>query len=182
GPVDVLVNNAGIPAGFVPTPFRDLPVAEWDKFIRLNLYGVLYCTKAVVDGMCERGWGRLVTISSDAARVGLPSGIALYGAGKAGAVGFSRHLAMELQGTGVTGAGGGLGREYARLLAARGAAVVVNDLGGDTHGSAGTPAVAEAAAEELRAAGSAAVANSDSVATPEGAATIIRAALDVFGR
>jgi len=102
GPVDVLVNNAGIPPGFVPTPFRDLPVAEWDKFIRLNLYGILYGTKAVVDGMCERGWGRIVTISSDAARVGLPSGIALYGAGKAGAVGFSRHLAMELQGSGVT--------------------------------------------------------------------------------
>jgi 3-oxoacyl-[acyl-carrier protein] reductase len=103
GPVDVLVNNAGIPAdGFVPRPFRDMPVEDWDKFIRLNLYGVLHGCKAVVNGMCERGWGRIVTVSSEGGRVGLPSGISLYGAGKAGALGFSRHLAAELIGTGVT--------------------------------------------------------------------------------
>ena len=52
--------------------------------------------------MCERGWGRIITISSEGGRVGLPSGISLYGAGKAGALGFSRHLATELIGTGVT--------------------------------------------------------------------------------
>jgi len=103
GPVDVLVNNAGVPAeGFVPRKFRDTPVEDWDKFIRLNLYGVLHGCKAVLDGMCERGWGRIITISSEGGRVGLPSGISLYGAGKAGALGFSRHLAIELIGTGVT--------------------------------------------------------------------------------
>jgi NAD(P)-dependent dehydrogenase (short-subunit alcohol dehydrogenase family) len=103
GPVDVLVNNAGVPAeGFVPRSFRDTPVEDWDKFIRLNLYGVLHGCKAVLDGMCERGWGRIITISSEGGRVGLPSGISLYGAGKAGALGFSRHLATELIGTGVT--------------------------------------------------------------------------------
>jgi len=103
GPVDVLVNNAGIPAdGFTLRSFRDMPVEDWDKFIRLNLYGVLHCTKATVDGMCERGWGRIVTVSSEAGRMGLPTGVSLYGAGKAAAIGFSRHLALELVGTGVT--------------------------------------------------------------------------------
>lgn len=103
GPVDILVNNAGIPAdGFVPRPFREMPVADWDRFMRLNLYGVLHGVKATVDGMCDRGWGRIVTVSSEAGRMGLPSGISLYGASKAAAIGFSRHLALELLGTGVT--------------------------------------------------------------------------------
>jgi NAD(P)-dependent dehydrogenase (short-subunit alcohol dehydrogenase family) len=103
GPVDVLVNNAGIPAdGFVPRPFRAMPVADWDRFVRLNLYGVLHGVKATVEGMCERGWGRIVTVSSEAGRMGLPIGISLYGASKAAAMGFSRHLAVELLGTGVT--------------------------------------------------------------------------------
>lgn len=103
GPVDILVNNAGIPAdGFVPRPFRAMPVSEWDRFVRLNLYGVLHGVKATVDGMCDRGWGRIVTVSSEAGRMGLPSGISLYGASKAAAIGFSRHLALELLNTGVT--------------------------------------------------------------------------------
>jgi NAD(P)-dependent dehydrogenase (short-subunit alcohol dehydrogenase family) len=103
GPVDVLVNNAGIPAeGFVPRRFRDMPVEDWDRFVQLNLYGVLHCTKTTVEGMCERGWGRIVTVSSEAGRTGLPTGISLYGASKAAAIGFSRHLALELVDTGVT--------------------------------------------------------------------------------
>jgi NAD(P)-dependent dehydrogenase (short-subunit alcohol dehydrogenase family) len=86
GPVEVLVNNAGIPAdGFVPRPFRDMPIEDWDRFVRLNLYGVLHCTKTTVDGMCARGWGRIVTVSSEAGRMGLPTGISLYGASKAAA-------------------------------------------------------------------------------------------------
>jgi NAD(P)-dependent dehydrogenase (short-subunit alcohol dehydrogenase family) len=103
GPVDVLVNNAGIPAdGFTLRAFRDMPVEDWDRFVRLNLYGVLHCAKATVEGMCERGWGRIVTVSSEAGRTGLPTGVSLYGASKAAAIGFSRHLALELVGTGVT--------------------------------------------------------------------------------
>jgi 2-hydroxycyclohexanecarboxyl-CoA dehydrogenase len=103
GPVDVLVNNAGIPAdGFVPRTFREMPPEDWDKFLRLNVYGVLNGCKAVVDGMCERGFGRIITVSSEGGRIGMPTGISLYGAGKAGALGFSRHLAAELVDTGVT--------------------------------------------------------------------------------
>jgi NAD(P)-dependent dehydrogenase (short-subunit alcohol dehydrogenase family) len=103
GPVDVLVNNAGVPAdGFVPRPFREMAPEDWARFIDLNLYGVLNCAKAVLDGMCDRGWGRVVTVSSEAGRMGMPTGISLYGTGKAGALGFSRHLAAELVATGVT--------------------------------------------------------------------------------
>jgi 3-oxoacyl-[acyl-carrier protein] reductase len=102
GPIDILVNNAGVPTDMVMVPFRRMPESEWDRFIALNLYAVLRCTRAVIDGMCERGWGRIVTISSEAGRMGLPSGLSLYGAAKAGAVGFTHHLAHEVGKYGVT--------------------------------------------------------------------------------
>ena len=103
GPVDILVNNAGIPAaGLAMARFRELAVGEWDAIFRLNLYGVMHSVKAVIDGMCDRGWGRIVTISSEAGRHGLPSGLSIYGAAKAGAVGFTRHLAHEVGRYGVT--------------------------------------------------------------------------------
>jgi 3-oxoacyl-[acyl-carrier protein] reductase len=103
GPVDVLVNNAGIPtAGFPQTTFAESDPALWRRFVDLNLYGVLHCTHAVVGGMCERGRGRVVTISSEAGRLGLGIGVSLYGAAKAGAVGLMRHLAVEVAPFGVT--------------------------------------------------------------------------------
>jgi NAD(P)-dependent dehydrogenase (short-subunit alcohol dehydrogenase family) len=103
GPVDVLVNNAGIPAdGMQLKPFRAMDSSEWRAFVDLNLYGVLHCTRAVLDGMCERRFGRIVTISSEAGRVGIPIGVSIYGAAKAGAVAFTRHLAMEVGPFGVT--------------------------------------------------------------------------------
>jgi 3-oxoacyl-[acyl-carrier protein] reductase len=111
GPVDILVSNAGVPAdGFPLRSFRDMKPAEWDRFIALNLYGLLHCCLAVVDGMCERGWGRIVMVSSEAARQGLASGISIYGAAKAGAVGFIRHLAAEVGPLGVTANAVSLGR------------------------------------------------------------------------
>ncbi len=102
GPVDILVNNAGVPSGMATVPFRDTDEAHWHRYIDLNLYGVIHCAKAVVDGMCERGFGRVVTISSGAGQTGLPIGVASYGAGKGGGLAFMRHLAIELAGTGVT--------------------------------------------------------------------------------
>jgi len=103
GPVDVLVNNAGIPAdGFELRKFLDWPPQDWDRFIRLNLYGVLNGVYALAPGMCERGFGRIITISSDAGRIGVGFGVSVYGAAKAGAVGISRHLAVELGPSGVT--------------------------------------------------------------------------------
>ena len=102
GPVDVLVNNAGVPDGMGLTRFRDYDPAQWATMIDLNLYGVLHCARAVVDDMCARGWGRIITISSGAGQVGLPIGVSLYGAGKGGAIAFMRHLAIELARSGVT--------------------------------------------------------------------------------
>jgi 3-oxoacyl-[acyl-carrier protein] reductase len=102
GPVDILVNNAGVPEGMSVAPFREMPLHAWKAFVDLNLYGVLHCTRAVLDGMCARGFGRLVTISSGAGQVGLPLGVSIYGAGKGGAIAFMRHVAMEVAGTGVT--------------------------------------------------------------------------------
>jgi 3-oxoacyl-[acyl-carrier protein] reductase len=102
GPVDILVNNAGVPDGMGLSPFREQDPAAWSRQIDLNLYGVLHCAHAVIDGMCERGFGRVVTISSGAGQVGLPIGVSLYGAGKGGAIAFMRHLALELARSGVT--------------------------------------------------------------------------------
>jgi NAD(P)-dependent dehydrogenase (short-subunit alcohol dehydrogenase family) len=82
----------------------------------------------------------------------------------------------------VTGAGGGLGRQHALLLAARGARVVVNDLGGARDGSGAGTSMADAVVQEIADAGGEAVACYDSVATEEGGAAIVRAAVDAFGR
>ena len=98
-----MVNNAGIPPGGVNVaPFRHIPMDDWQKHFDVNLYAVLYTTKAVIDGMCERGWGRIVTVSSDAGRVGMGQGLSIYGAAKAGAVAFGRNLAHEVGKYGVT--------------------------------------------------------------------------------
>src|SRR5688500_12310724 len=92
-------------------------------------------------------------------------------------LGFDGRVAI------VTGAGGGLGREHALLLAARGARVVVNDLGGGLHGEGGgDPSVAEAVAKEIEAAGGVAVADPNTVATAAGGEAIVQTALDAFGQ
>jgi NAD(P)-dependent dehydrogenase (short-subunit alcohol dehydrogenase family) len=82
----------------------------------------------------------------------------------------------------VTGAGGGLGRTYALDLAARGAAVVVNDLGGSVNGEGGDHTAAQKVVDEITAKGGSAVPNFDSVATPEGGENIVKTAVDAFGK
>lgn len=82
----------------------------------------------------------------------------------------------------VTGAGRGLGRRYALELARRGAAVVVNDLGGTTRGEGADPRVADEVVAEIQRDGGVAAPSYDSVATPEGGAAIVHTALDRFGR
>jgi len=82
----------------------------------------------------------------------------------------------------VTGAGGGLGREHALLLAERGASVVINDLGGSVHGGGAEHAPADRVVEEITAAGGKAVANYHSVATPEGGKAIVASTVEAFGR
>ena len=97
GSVDILVNNAGNAGaeGFAGrAKFSETEPADWEAFIRVNLYGVLHCTRAVLPGMVSKKWGRILTIVSDAGRAGDPGG-AVYGAAKAGAAGLTRSVALE---------------------------------------------------------------------------------------
>ena len=82
----------------------------------------------------------------------------------------------------ITGAGGGLGRQHAILLAKRGALVVVNDLGGSIDGSGTDASAAQKVVDEIKAAGGEAVADHNSVATPEGGAAIVKTAVDAYGK
>ncbi len=102
-PVDILVNNAGN-AGVDPVRlalFVDTDPADWEPYIRINLYGVLYCSRAALPAMIDRQWGRIVTIVSESARSG-ESHIAAYSAAKAGAAGLGRSLAREVARNGIT--------------------------------------------------------------------------------
>jgi NAD(P)-dependent dehydrogenase (short-subunit alcohol dehydrogenase family) len=82
----------------------------------------------------------------------------------------------------ITGAGGGLGKSHALLLASRGAAIVVNDLGGNPDGTGSGQTMAEITVKEIEQAGGRAIPNYDSVSTPEGGKAIVQAALDEYGR
>jgi NAD(P)-dependent dehydrogenase (short-subunit alcohol dehydrogenase family) len=82
----------------------------------------------------------------------------------------------------ITGAGGGLGRQHALMFAARGARVVINDLGGSVDGTGANVGAAQKVVDEIAALGGEAVADTNSVATPEGGAAIVKSAIDAFGR
>jgi NAD(P)-dependent dehydrogenase (short-subunit alcohol dehydrogenase family) len=82
----------------------------------------------------------------------------------------------------ITGAGGGLGRQHALLMAKRGALIVVNDLGGSVDGTGANASAAQLVVDEIKAAGGEAVADHNSVATPEGGEAIVQTAIDTFGR
>lgn len=98
GTVDILVNCAGVD---VVMPFLDTDEDLWDSLIAVNLYGPLRTTKAFLPGMVERGWGRIVNISSDAGRVG-SSGEGVYSACKGGQIAFTKTIAREVARSGVT--------------------------------------------------------------------------------
>jgi 2-hydroxycyclohexanecarboxyl-CoA dehydrogenase len=92
GPIDILVNNAGWDK---LEPFVASTPETWDRVIAINFRGVLNCCKAVIPGMQARGGGKIVSISSDAGRVG-STGEAVYSGCKAGIIAFSKTLAREL--------------------------------------------------------------------------------------
>jgi 2-hydroxycyclohexanecarboxyl-CoA dehydrogenase len=92
GPIDILVNNAGWD---VLMPFVETTPDLWDKVISINYCGVLNCCKAIAPRMQARGSGKIISISSDAGRVG-SSGEAVYAGCKAAIIGFSKTLAREL--------------------------------------------------------------------------------------
>lgn len=107
GPVDILVNNAG--SGVMAwsagdtrlVTFAETDPREWEPVMRVNLTGVLYVTHAYLPDMIDRGWGRILTMVSDAGRKGERLQV-VYGAAKAAAMGFTRGLAAELGRQGVT--------------------------------------------------------------------------------
>jgi 2-hydroxycyclohexanecarboxyl-CoA dehydrogenase len=92
GPIDILVNNAGWDS---LQPFVETGPELWDKLIAINFRGILNCCKAIAPRMQSRGAGKIVSISSDAARVG-STGEAVYAGCKAAILGFSKTLAREL--------------------------------------------------------------------------------------
>ncbi|HEX5392462.1 MAG TPA: beta-ketoacyl-ACP reductase [Rhodocyclaceae bacterium] len=98
GPVDVLVNNAGITRDMT---FKKMTKGDWDAVIRTNLDSVFNMSKQVVDGMVERGWGRVINISSVNGQKGA-FGQTNYSAAKAGMHGFTKALALEVAKKGVT--------------------------------------------------------------------------------
>ncbi len=98
GPVDVLVNNAGITRD---TTFRKMEKEGWDAVMKTNLDSVFNMTKPVIDGMAERGWGRVINVSSVNGQKGA-FGQTNYSAAKAGMHGFTKAAALEYARKGVT--------------------------------------------------------------------------------
>ncbi|MGO9152023.1 SDR family NAD(P)-dependent oxidoreductase [Mycobacterium sp.] len=97
GSVDVLVNNAGNAGadGFAGRGrFAESQPADWEPFLRVNLYGVPNCTRTVLPAMIDNKWGRVITIVSDVGCTGDPNSAA-YAASKAGAAGLTRSVALE---------------------------------------------------------------------------------------
>jgi 2-hydroxycyclohexanecarboxyl-CoA dehydrogenase len=98
GPVDIAVNNAGWDE---LRPFLETDEPFWDRVIDINYKGCLRVTKAVLPGMTERSWGRLVNIASDAGRVG-SSLESVYAGAKGGVIAFTKTVAREVARSGVT--------------------------------------------------------------------------------
>jgi 3-oxoacyl-[acyl-carrier protein] reductase len=102
GPVDILVNNAGGVVGQVHHPIEEISDEAWAAVVDANLTGTFFCTRAVAPGMKQRGWGRIVNISSGAGRSVSLTGIQAYASAKAAQIGFTRQMAHELGPFGVT--------------------------------------------------------------------------------
>jgi 3-oxoacyl-[acyl-carrier protein] reductase len=102
GGVDILVNNAGGVCGQVGHPLEEVAEEDWHAVVAANLATTFLCTRAVVPGMKERGWGRIINISSAAGLTVSKTGIQAYASAKAGVIGFTRQMAHELGPFGVT--------------------------------------------------------------------------------
>lgn len=92
GKIDILVNNVGL---FTFEPFLDTKEKEWDRLLALNLKSTLLCSQAVLKEMVKKSYGKIVNISSDAARIGVTT-MGSYSAAKAGVMGLTKTLAREM--------------------------------------------------------------------------------------
>ncbi len=99
GGADILVNNAGL--WRCKTAFVDTPAEEWEKFIRVNILGAVYFTRALIGGMIEKRWGRVINVASVAGVYG-NANMAHYSATKGALISFTRALAKEVSAQGVT--------------------------------------------------------------------------------
>jgi NAD(P)-dependent dehydrogenase (short-subunit alcohol dehydrogenase family) len=99
GSVDILINNAGV---LRPTATCDIEAEEWDFVVDVNLKGTFLCTKEAILLMRERGWGRIINLSSSAGKSVSTIGGSHYTAAKAGVLGFTRHVAREVAAYGIT--------------------------------------------------------------------------------
>ncbi len=102
GPVDILVHSAGGVCGQAGKPVEEVTLPEWQAILAVNLTGAFLMAQAVVPGMKDKGYGRIVTISSGAGIGVSLTGIQAYAAAKAGEIGLTRQLAHELGPVGIT--------------------------------------------------------------------------------
>jgi NAD(P)-dependent dehydrogenase (short-subunit alcohol dehydrogenase family) len=100
GRIDILVNNAAVYGGLKLTPFDQIPEAEWDRVMAVNVKGLWLCCKAVIPTMKQQGNGKIINISSDTIWMGVPLFLH-YVASKGAVFAFTRALARELAGTGI---------------------------------------------------------------------------------
>jgi NAD(P)-dependent dehydrogenase (short-subunit alcohol dehydrogenase family) len=98
GTVDIAVNVAGIHGGYAPS--WQMPDGQFERVLAVNLAGAFYVCRAVLPGMIEKGWGRIVNMSSTSARDGV-AGASAYAASKAGLIGMTRAIAKEVATAGV---------------------------------------------------------------------------------
>ncbi|GAA1562243.1 SDR family NAD(P)-dependent oxidoreductase [Kribbella hippodromi] len=98
GDIDILVNSAGIVGP--NAPLWEITDEQWDRVMKVDLTGVFNCCRAVIPGMIERGWGRIVNVASIAGKEGNPN-LSAYSAAKAGVIGLTKSLGKELATSGV---------------------------------------------------------------------------------
>jgi len=98
GPIDILINNFGV---FEPKPFEEISDGDWLRFFNLNVLSAIRCSRAVMGEMRERGWGRILFISSESG-INIPEEMVQYGMTKTALLAVSRGLAKTLAATGVT--------------------------------------------------------------------------------
>jgi len=103
GSVDILINNAAVTkgSGSSSVSTRKLPISSWEKQISVNLNGVFYWTHKVLPFMIQKGWGRIINVSSVAGIIG-GAGVPAYAASKGGMVAFTKSVAVEVARSGVT--------------------------------------------------------------------------------
>ena len=104
GSIDILVNNAGVPPGMPESlrPFQELNDDDFETQLNINLRAITGLARAVLPDMQKNNFGRIIIISSESWRAGLPFGLTNYAAAKSAALGFMRHLAHEVGRQGIT--------------------------------------------------------------------------------